>query len=321
MKTSVLNLSVKVIALSAVLVAVVESSAQESTQKPEELLPQTPVTVAELKLKTDVPTSSAKVAPKRFTGSFVMNSYAMVSDVKSNGSKAMLDSENQLGLTYVANDNLKLAVNHNFGLRSVSDSSQLNDFGSDNGPKSGYKTLDPTIHANFKMAPLMGSKPFAVMTRYYVPISQKSQSNQSPGILRAQVFMTWNINPRFDLSLFSQARLYMNSTGNTDESLGSDSVLRGIVGPSLAYNISDKFSTYYMPYLDMRSVGFQRGQWNADKANNLNNEIGIYYTMNDGNLILNPAWVTSSSKLGSSAYQGTGSDDRTEYDFNLIAYF
>jgi len=133
--------------------------------------------------------------------------------------------------------------------------------------------------------------------------------------------MTWALNPKFDISLFSQARLYMNSTGNSDQVLGSDSVLRIIMGPSFGYNFNDSLSAYYMPYMDLRSVGFQRGQLNADRANNLNNEIGVYYTLAGGNLILNPAVATSSSKLGADSYEGSGSDSNTEYDFNLIAYF
>lgn len=263
----------------------------------------------------------AKITTKRFTGSFVVNSFAGVKDLKEKGSKATVNTENQIGLSYVYSEKIKLAVGHNFAVRSVGDEEEMADFESDNGPKSGYKTLDPTLHLNHQMSSLLGSKPYALMTRYYVPVSQKSQANQSPGILRIQSFMTWPLNPKFDFSLFSQARLYMNSTGNLDKALGSDSVLRMIVGPSLGYNFSDSLSAYYMPYVDIRSVGYQRGQFNADRANNLNQEIGVYYTLANGGLILNPAWLTSSNKLGAASYEGSGSDENTEYDFNLIAYF
>ena len=277
--------------------------------------------VADAKSQTSLPVASSKSAVKRFASSLAVSSYAMVDDLKKNGGQAMVDSENQLSLSYIVNDQIKMALAHNFGLRSVGDSSQLADYQSDNGEKSGYKTLDPTIHFNYKMSSILGSKPYSILTRYYIPISQKSQANQSVGTLRTQAFITWALNPKFDFSILTQARLYMNSTQNRDEALGADSVLRTIIGPSLAYNFNDSLNTYYMPYVDLRSVGFQRAKFNADKANNINHELGIYYTISGGSLILNPAWVTSSNKLGSSTYAGAGSDSNTEYDLNLIAYF
>jgi hypothetical protein len=266
-------------------------------------------------------TQAAPAGKSKFAGSFAMSAFAMVNDVKDNGSKALIDSENSLGLNYAVTEKMKVGISHNFGMRSISDRSQLADFESDNGAESPYKTLDPTIHLNYKMGTLLGSNEYSLLSRYYVPVSQKSQTNKSAGTLRSQVWITWPVNTKIDVSLMGQARLYMNTAQNKDEARGSDSVLRTILGPNFAYNFNDSVNAYYSPYLDLRSVGFQRAQYNADTANNFNHELGVWITLAGGKYIVNPAWATSSSKLGLDSYDGTGSDSNSEYDLNLIAYF
>lgn len=271
-------------------------------------------------LSTNVDEVSVK-KEKKIKGFFVMNAFSQAKDVKENGSAAMIDSENSLGVFYSANENISLGVEHNFGLRSVGDSQQLADFEGDNGPKSGYKTLDPTVHFDCAMKPLFGSNKYKILSRYYVPVSPASRAAGSNGVLRTQSFITWTLNPQIDLSFYGQARLYLNSNANKDQSRGSDSVLRTIAGPVLGYNFSDVYNVYYNPYLDLKTAGFQRGRFDADVANNFAHEIGAWITLAKGNFIVNPAWVTTATKLNSSSYEGTGSIANTEYDLNLIANF
>lgn len=317
----------KTVTFSIVLAMSLSALAQTSTtQLPATTSspPSAPTSEASASTVNTLSTTATQAAPapqKKFAGSFAMSAFAAVNDVKENGSKAMVDSEGSLGLNYAVTEKMKLGLSHNFGFRSVSDRDQLADFESDNGVESPYKTLDPTIHLNYKMGTILGSNEYSLLNRYYVPVTQKSQENKSLGTLRSQVWITWPVNTRVDVSLVGQARLYMNSTQNKDAARGSDSVLRTILGPNFAYNFNDDLNVYYSPYLDMRSVGYQRAQFNADAANNLNHELGVWITLAGGSFIINPAWATSSSKLGLDSYDGAGSDSNSEYDLNLIAYF
>ncbi|MFZ3230232.1 MAG: hypothetical protein WA160_08505 [Pseudobdellovibrio sp.] len=267
-------------------------------------------------------TTSASVAPaKKVTGSLLIGAAAMVNDLKDNGSRALIDTSNTLTVMYSATDKIKVGVGHNFGFRVISDRAQLADFSSDGSADSPYKTLDPTLNFNYKMQPLFGSNEYAILSKYYVPVSDDSRVKKSNGTLRTQAYITWSMNPNVDISFFGQARLYLNSSNNTDTKLGSDSVLRTIIGPVFGYNFNDVWNVYYNPYLDMRSSGFQRGKFDADVANGFSQDLGLWISLVGGKYIINPAWVTSASKLSKSTYEGAGADANSEYDLTLIATF
>lgn len=117
------------------------------------------------------------------------------------------------------------------------------------------------------------------------------------------------------LDFISNSRIIRNAN------LGSDSVLRTIVGPVFGYNFNDVWNLYYNPYLDMRSFGYQRGKFDADVANGFSQDIGLWISLAGGKYVINPAWVTSASKLGKSTYEGAGDDSNSEYDLTLIAAF
>lgn len=268
---------------------------------------------------TTVKAKSAATA--KVTGNLIIGAAAGVKDVKENGSKAMIDSSNSLILMYTVSDKVKVGASHNFGLRLVSDRSQLADFNSDNGVNSAYKTFDPTLNVNYKMEPLLGSNAYAIFSKFYVPVSEESRNQKSNGILRTQAFVTWTINPKIDISFFGQVRLYLNSSNNTDTKLGSDSQLRTIVGPVFGYNFNSVWNLYYNPYLDFKSANFQRGHMDAEVANNLSHEVGVWISIPGGSFIINPAFTTTTSKLGRTSYEGFGSDKNSEYDLNLIASF
>lgn len=266
-------------------------------------------------------TAEVKAPAKKITGGLVIGAAAMVSDLKEKNTNALIDTSNSLTVMYTATDKIKVGASHNFAVRIVSDRAQLADFKSDNGADSVYKSIDPSLNVNYKMPALMGSNEYAIQNKYYLPITPDSQAKKSNGVLRTQAYITWTLNPKIDVSFFGQARLYLNSSNNTDTKLGSDSILRTIVGPVLGYNFSDVWNVYYNPYVDMRSAGFQRGKFDADTVNTFNQEIGLYISLAGGKFIINPAWATTSSKIGASSYEGLGSDANSEYDLNLIAAF
>lgn len=271
------------------------------------------------KTTSDATVKAASV--KKVTGSLSLGAFAMVNDLKENGSKALIDSSNTLTVLYIATDKIKVGAGHNFAYRIISDRTQLDDFNSDNGADSTYKTLDPTLNFNYKMQPLFGSGDYSILSKYYVPVSEDSRAKNSSGVFRTQAYITWSMNPKVDISFFGQARLYLNSSNNTDTELGSDSVLRTIVGPVFGYNFDDVWNLYYNPYLDLKSSGFQRGKFDADIANGLSQEVGLWISLSGGKFVVNPAWVTSASKLGKASYEGSGADINSEYDLNLIATF
>lgn len=259
-------------------------------------------------------------AKKWHTG-LLIGAFANVGDLKANGSRAMVDSANLLTILNAVTPKLKVGIGHNFSLRAIGDRSQLNGYNSDNGPQSVYRTDDPTIHLNYKMPKLLGSNEYSILSRYYVPVSEASRATNSNGTLRTQAFITWTMNPHIDLSFYGQARLYLNSVNNTNTATGADSVLRTIVGTVFGYNLNSVWNAYYLPYLDMRSAGFQRGNFNADVANNFSQEAGLWISVPGDKFVINPAWVTTSSKIGKSTYEGSGEDANSEYDLNLIASF
>ncbi len=268
-------------------------------------------------------TTTAVVKPpaNKITGSLVIGAAVAVGDLKEKNSSAPVETSNALSLMYAATDKIKVGVSHNFGIRIISDRAQLADFKSDNGAESAYKSVDPTLNLNYKMPALMGSNEYAILNKYYVPVTPESQAKKSNGVLRTQAYITWTMNPKIDLSFFGQARLYLNSSNNTDTKLGSDSVLRTIVGPVAGYNFNDMVNVYYNPYVDIRTAGFQRGKFDADTVNTFNQEVGLWITLAGGKFIVNPAWATTSNKIGNSTYEGLGTDANSEYDLNLIASF
>lgn len=268
-------------------------------------------------------TTTAVVKPpaNKITGSLVIGAAVAVGDLKEKNSSAPVETSNALSLMYAATDKIKVGVSHNFGIRIISDRAQLADFKSDNGAESAYKSVDPTLNLNYKMPALMGSNEYAILNKYYVPVTPESQAKKSNGVLRTQAYITWTMNPKIDLSFFGQARLYLNSSNNTDTKLGSDNVLRTIVGPVLGYNFNDMVNMYYNPYVDIRSAGYQRGKFDADTANSFGQDVGLWITLAGGKFIVNPSWATTSSKIGNSTYEGSGSDANSEYDLNLIASF
>ncbi len=266
-------------------------------------------------------TAEVKPAAKKVSGSLVIGAAVMVADLKEKNTSAPIDTSNALTVMYTASDKIKVGASHNFAVRVISDRAQLADFKSDNGADSIYKTVDPTLNVNFKMPALLGSNEYAILNKYYLPITPESQAKKSNGVLRTQAYITWTLNPKIDVSFFGQARLYLNSSNNTDTKLGSDSNLRTIVGPVLGYNFNDTWNVYYNPYVDIRSAGFQRGKFDADTANSFGQDVGLWITLAGGKFIVNPSWATTSSKLGNSTYEGSGSDTNSEYDLNLIASF
>ena len=275
---------------------------------------------------TALNTSTTSATPAKpsatVSGIFNVTAEAITADLKDKNTKAPADISGTAQVFYKVSEPIKVGLGYNFSAKVVSDRSQLADFNGDNGPDSAYKTLDPTIHFNYKLSTgFLGSNPYVIGSRYYVPTSEDTKKTKSMGTLRTQTYMTWTINPKFDFNFLTQLRLTLNTADNSKTTIGSDDVLRVIAGPSVSYNYNDNVSVYYGPTLDMKSTGWIRGNYSADVANSLSHEVGLWLTMLDGKFIINPLWATTGDAFGKSNYEGLGADANSVYDLNLIAYF
>ncbi len=295
---------------------------------------QTPAPAAATTAPTQTTSLSAQeakpAAASKFGSNIIFQARTNVGDLKANGSEAIIDSVNGVGITYKATDKIKVEARHNFGLRNVSDSQIKNEqladadvmaytdkFNSDNGSESKYKTLDPTLHLNYSSdLKLFGSNAIVLLNRYYVPVTEKSIDAKSNGNLRSETQINWELNPKVTLSTYARLQIYLNK-----ETADSNSQLRYMIGPVATYNFSDKINAYYLPYLDLVASTAQfRNFQKADKRNNFSQEIGANFTV--GSVTINPAWSTTASRAeGSEAYTGAGSDANSEYDLNVIASF
>lgn len=274
-------------------------------------------------------------AAKKWGMSAALQAWVNQADARNNGAGAVIDSANYVGASYKLTDKVKVEARHNFQLRSMSDEKLMTDaerkeaaeylgaINSDNGEASTYRTLEPTLHASYKsdFAPL-GAAPMAFGARYYVPVEGSPLGDvKSNGILRAQTSLSWDLNPQVNIDLGAQGRLYMNSASNPKANLGSDSVLRYIIGPTFTYNFSDAVNAYYSPLLDFRTTGHQRGDFSkADVTNTFYQEVGLNFTV--GPVTINPAYVTVATRAaGEEAYKGAGEDENSEIDLNIIGSF
>jgi len=277
-------------------------------------------------------TSAAAVKPaaaKKFGATVLLQAFANVADVGQNGSNAIIDSSNSLGVSYKISDTLKTEVRHNFQARNVSDNGRLEsqktdgnvakeyigDLSSDNGANSTYKTLDPTIHLNVKtQASLLGSEAMTIASRYYVPASESSQAAHSLGILRTQTALEWNLNPKVTVAVMPQFRFYFYDGAAT-----SDPMLYSLPAVSATYNFNDNLSAYYQPYLLLQAKDYTRGNFNANKVNTVAQEIGMNIVV--GKVTINPAYTATASSLKEEGYKGMGDTAFAEYDLNIIGSF
>ena len=268
-------------------------------------------------------TASKPVVAKKFGVTMAYETSANVGGLKETGSRTLVDAVGAVGLSYKATDKIKTELRHNFAAPIIGDRSQIADSAA-KGESSPYKSMDPTIHANFTTAlSVLGSKPLTIGNRYYIPVSKDSVDAGSNGILRTQTSLDWDLNPKISLSAAAQARLMMyKGIQDTDatKALGADSKLRLIPQLSATYNFSDAVNAYYSPYMDLVMTGHQRGNFaKADGRNHLWQEVGMNITV--ASVTINPAWGTKGDAANSERYEGIGSDANSEYYLNLYANF
>lgn len=294
-----------------------------------------PAAAATTQTSTTTVEAAAPAPAKKWGMSAGLQAWANQADARKHGTGAVIDSVNYVGLSYKVTDRVKVEARHNFQLRSMNDEKLLADadrsealgylypLNSDNGEESTYRTWEPTLHASYKSdLAILGAAPMTFGARYYVPVEGSIEGDRnSNGILRLQTSLSWDLNPKINIELAGQTRLYMNSTDNTNARVGSDSILRYIVGPVATYNVSDVFNAYYTPYLDFRTTGHQRGNFTkADVSNLLVQEVGLNYTV--GPVTINPAYLTVASRAADTeGYKGAGEDAKSEIDLNIIGSF
>jgi hypothetical protein len=284
-----------------VLVAAMAANAQSSTATAPAAAAQTTTATA---------TATAPAAAKKFGAIVILNPIMNVGDLKDNGSKATVESINSIGLTYKVNDRISTAVRHNFGY----DSTKINAEGATNT----YTLLDPTVHLTYKSdLTIAGSEKLAFATRYYLPMSE-AQRQVSYGTARLDVGPDWNLTPAWAVGFSTSTRINFGRTDSKD-ARGADSSLRLYTGPSVTYNVSDKFNAYYTPYLGLRSQDFQRGKATVQTGLNDNmfvQEVGVNITA--GPVSINPYWTSfADMRTG----EGMGSDATSTYEMILSASF
>ncbi len=267
-------------------------------------------------------TSTAKApTPSKLGANLIFQSWMSVSDLKENGRNSPIDSDNGIGLTYKLTDKMKTEIRYRFGLKTAADREVLRDKKTGEIPDI-YKTLDPTIHLNYKSdLSLFGSKPMSFGSRYYIPASESSQDKTSMGTLRAQTSLDWELNPKVSVSALTDVRLTGYRSFETKGGTGTDSVLLFLAGVAGTYNFSDALSAYYQPYVVTEGTGFQRGQLTADRTNVFTHEVGLNYTV--GAVTINPAYDTTGSASGEEGltYKGAGADANSNYYLNVFASF
>ncbi len=245
---------------------------------------------------------------KPFTFKIISENGATIGSLKDNSEGGF--SQNSFGLGYKINDS------HAVEVRAIT-FTEFNKTAEDKISKSHITNMaDPTIHYNYTSSlSLLGSEKMVFANRYYVPVSKSSVEKKSNGVIRSQTGLEWSLNPRVSVGWEAQARLILNKP----EAETSDAALRIFTGPKAAYNFNDKVSAYYTPYIETVSSNFSRGNFTADKANNLIHEAGM--SIKVANIEINPAILTVTDGKGKSSYDGFGGDKNTEYDLNIVAVF
>jgi hypothetical protein len=310
----------KTILMGLVLTATTTAFAQTSTTAAPAASTATPATAAGTTSPAQTMTTQLPTVLSKFGGNIIFEASAGVADLKQDNSDAKITSGNAVGITYKISDTLKTEVRHNYEYAIVSDSKQLvND---DGVQEDNYKPADPTIHLNIKTDySLLGSKPFTWGNRVYVPVSQASRDAHKVGTLRTGGVLNWDMNTKATFDVLAEGRMYFNSSANSDENLGADSILRLNVGPGATYNFDDMLSAYYMIYTDLRTTGHQRGNFTrADKKNEFWQEAGL--NISAGIFTINPYYSTFASRgADKESYEGSGSDANSSYNLLVQAVF
>jgi len=170
---------------------------------------------------------------------------------------------------------------------------------------------------------LLGSEAIAFGARYYLPTSQVTREVlKRNGTLRFDVNPSWVLNPSWTFDLVNSPRIIYNN--NADSAVGSDTVYRYVGGPSITYNLNDKFNAYYIPYVDIRSANVSRGTASTEALNNMYHEAGVNVVL--GPLTINPAVETAVNLNDSSASIATAdsrvfADENMSYLLNFYASF
>lgn len=296
--------------------------AQNTTTAAKASAPSEAVTASATQTMVADAAASKPVAKSRFGLNLGYEASAGIADVKENNSRALIDADTLVGLTFKPTDKIKTELRAYFATPTISDRAQIaNSMAA--GKDEPFKVMDPTAHFNYSTdLTVAGSKPLTIASRYYIPVSDDSVKAGSNGTLRTQTSMDWDLNPKVTISAMPQVRLKMNSGRGekANPALGADSILRLIPAASLTYNFSDALNAYYQPFMDLQMTGHQRGAFlKADKKNELWQEAGLNFMA--GPVTINPAWTTFASAEGTAGYEGMGSDANSYYLLNVYANF
>jgi hypothetical protein len=312
--------------LGLVLTAAITANAQTKAKAKSQKVTARPMLIAQNTTATPTQTTTASAttaapaAGSKVTGLLLYEAAVAKDDVQNNKGSALVDAVTSIGVGYKVSPKVKVEYRHRFQVRNRADkdliAGQGDPLNSDNGQGDAAltKLADPTIHLNYSSdVKVFGSNPLSLGTRYYAPVSRSSTDAKSLGTLRANTNLEWTLNPKVSVNWVVQGRVSMTQENAKG---GSDSTLRLITGPGATYNFSDKMDAYYTFYTDARSNGWSRGKLEADKGNQLYQEVGMNFTV--GPVVINPIYLTSTNLNERSTF---GEGQNTEYDLILSASF
>lgn len=235
------------------------------------------------------------------------------------GDSAPMISLNAVGAIYKASSTTQYELRQYF--QHASNIENLSSARARKLHENNWEVSNLAFLASTKLFSIGSSKPISVEAQYYAPTDHLSRSNQENGLLRADGSVTWELSPKWSLSLFTSARFLFNSSENPNAAKGSDAeYYRLITAPIASYNFNDKWAAYYAYNLDLSSTQAQRGNWTPDYNNTGGHEIGFLISW--GPVTFNPYLYSDVSlNNGDSALFTEGSrafTDETNYYFLTV---
>jgi len=193
-------------------------------------------TVSSVNVNTGVSATNvteADLSKKSNFGFLVVSAIEVAADdFRDRNSNAALSTTNGIGMTYKISSDSKVGIRQYF--------TYLKDV--DKGNK--FDMASTTLTYSKKFAGFLGSDEVNPVIWYYLPTTEKAIQDRSNGKLRATVFISWTINPKWSFTYFLDPRqsFLPTSVGPDGSEVFSHSTW--IHGGSFSYNFSDTFSIY-----------------------------------------------------------------------------
>jgi hypothetical protein len=250
-----------------------------------------------------------------------MNAWTDARDQQKFGSQAAAYSDNYVGANYALSDKLKLEIGYNFSVMNNTKAPQADG----DSFHSNYEGRSPQVTLKQTLGKIGSSDPVTLKYYYYAPMGLYTKQVGGNGVLRFDASTTWNFR-KVSISPWLSNRTYLGNSSNTAD---TDTIYRFNIGPNMAYNFSDAFNVYYIPYTDLRTSTVNYGKLQFNKKNQLVHEVGVNWNTKIAktDVTVNPAYVNyqhleNGEGLGRNYYAENGKETNTgEIDLNVSASF